>query len=139
VFFGDYNNVTAHDNVIRPIWTRLHNGQISVWTAIINLFETDIEEYDKPAIPFALDQNYPNPFKETTHFSFKVKSASTITLKIIDMYGRTVATMIDRETMSPGAYFEHFNASTYNLPSGVYYFALTGDNQNQVRKMIIEE
>jgi len=139
VFFGDYNNVTAHDGVIRPIWTRLHNGQISVWTAIIDPDITSIEESAEPAIPFALDQNYPNPFKETTHFSFKVKSASTITLKIIDMYGRTVATMINRETMAPGAYFEHFNASTYNLPAGVYYFALTGDNQNQVRKMIIEE
>jgi hypothetical protein len=110
-----------------------------VWTAIIDPDITSIEASAEPAIPFALDQNYPNPFKETTHFSFKVKSASIITLKIIDMFGRTVATMIDREAMAPGAYFEHFNASTYNLPAGVYYFALTGDNQNQVRKMIIEK
>jgi len=34
VFFGDYNNISAHNNVIRPIWTRLHQGQLSVWTAI---------------------------------------------------------------------------------------------------------
>jgi len=36
VFFGDYNNVNAHNNVIRPIWTRLHQGQLSVWSAIID-------------------------------------------------------------------------------------------------------
>lgn len=35
VFFGDYNNITAHNNVIRPIWTRLHQNQLSVWTAIV--------------------------------------------------------------------------------------------------------
>ncbi len=35
-FFGDYNNISAHDNVIRPIWTRMHNNQLSIWTAIID-------------------------------------------------------------------------------------------------------
>ncbi|RLD61655.1 MAG: glycosyl hydrolase [Bacteroidetes bacterium] len=139
VFFGDYNNITAHDGVIRPIWTRLHEGQLSVWTAIISLFTTDIETADEPAIPFALDQNYPNPFKETTHFSFKLKKTSIISLKIIDLFGREVATMINKKTLQPGVYFEHFSASTYNIPPGVYYFSLTGDNQRQVRKMIIED
>ena len=36
-FFGDYNNITAYNNVVRPIWTRLQNGQLSIWTAFINL------------------------------------------------------------------------------------------------------
>ncbi len=35
VFFGDYNNISVVNGVVRPIWTRLHNGQLSVWTAII--------------------------------------------------------------------------------------------------------
>jgi hypothetical protein len=35
VFFGDYNNISAHDGVVRPIWTRLHNGRLSVMTALI--------------------------------------------------------------------------------------------------------
>jgi hypothetical protein len=139
VFFGDYNNVTAHDGVVRPIWTRLHDGQISVWTAIVNPDITAIETPAEPAIPFALDQNYPNPFKETTHFSFKLKQASTVTLKIFDLFSREVATLIDKKSMQPGVYFEHFSASNYNIPPGVYYFSLTGDNQNQMRKMIIEE
>jgi hypothetical protein len=35
VFFGDYNNIAAHDGVITPIWTRMDNGKTSVWTAVI--------------------------------------------------------------------------------------------------------
>jgi hypothetical protein len=37
IFFGDYNNITAHDGVVRPIWTRLNNGRLSVHTALINI------------------------------------------------------------------------------------------------------
>lgn len=37
VFFGDYNHISAHDGVVRPIWTRLQDGLLSVWTAIIDV------------------------------------------------------------------------------------------------------
>lgn len=36
VFFGDYNNISAHNGIVRPIWTRYENGQLSIWTAIID-------------------------------------------------------------------------------------------------------
>jgi len=36
VFFGDYNNISAHDGIVRPIWTRYENGKLSIWTAIID-------------------------------------------------------------------------------------------------------
>jgi len=38
VFFGDYNNISAHQGVVRPIWTRYENGKLSIWTAIIDDF-----------------------------------------------------------------------------------------------------
>lgn len=37
VFFGDYLNIAAQDNVIRPVWPRMDNGKISLWTALIDL------------------------------------------------------------------------------------------------------
>ena len=37
VFFGDYNNITVHNGIVRPIWTRLDAGRLSIHTAIINL------------------------------------------------------------------------------------------------------
>ncbi len=62
VFFGDYNNVTAYNNVIRPIWTRLHQGQLSVWTAIVdpNVYPVtfDLRNYNS--------QNYVTSVKSQT-------------------------------------------------------------------------
>lgn len=138
VFFGDYTNVSAHNNVIRPIWARLENSELSVWTALVDPNIAGIGEPAEPKIPFALEQNYPNPFRESTHFSFKIKRNSTISLKIFDLFGRVVATLIDNQYTDAGVYFEHFNPATYQIPPGVYYFSLTGEDQNQVRKMIIE-
>ncbi len=97
VFFGDYNNVSAHNNVIRPVWTRLHNGTRSVWTALIDPLITEVDEIPQPGIPFALEQNFPNPFNESTYFSFKLRKRSLVTLKITDIYGREVVRLIDRE------------------------------------------
>lgn len=138
VFFGDYTNVAAHNSVVRPIWTRLDDSQLSVWTALIDPNIAGIEDTTVPKIPFALEQNYPNPFRESTHFSYKIKKSSTISLKIYDLFGRVVATLIDDRFVEAGVYFEHFNASSYQIPPGVYYFSLMSEDQNQVRKMIIE-
>ena len=37
VFFGDYNNISAFDGIVRPIWTRYENNKLSIWTALINM------------------------------------------------------------------------------------------------------
>ncbi|MBE0639083.1 MAG: T9SS type A sorting domain-containing protein [Bacteroidales bacterium] len=138
IFFGDYNNVTAHDNVIRPVWTRMHDGQRSIMTAIIDSQILSVENAQTPVIPFALEQNYPNPFYGSTGFSFRLKRASTISLKIFDLFGREVATLVDDEYRFPGNYTVHFDSRAYQLSPGVYYFSLSGNEVNQVRKMIIE-
>ena len=81
VFFGDYNNITAHNNVVRPIWTRMSASQTSIWTALIN---TDAipaaPQVAQPVInmqPNALKEagditellQYPNPFTDVTYVS----------------------------------------------------------------------
>ncbi|HOF80061.1 MAG: sialidase family protein [Bacteroidales bacterium] len=138
IFFGDYNNISAHDNVIRPIWTRMHNNQLSIWTAIIDDVFLGEEEYDSPAFPFALEQNSPNPFYGNTSFSFTLKQSSEITLKISDLYSREIVKLIDNEYRLPGKYTVHFDSRKYLLSPGIYYFSLSGNMVNQVRKMIIE-
>jgi len=72
VFFGDYNNVTAHNGIVRPIWTRLVGGSLSIWTALVDTSQiTSIPK--EITTPFAsLDQNYPNPFSQETYFSYKL-------------------------------------------------------------------
>ena len=68
---------------------------------------------------FSLEQNFPNPFNPTTHISFAIPSISFVTLKIFDLVGREVATLISEE-LTPGNYSREWNAT--NFPSGVYFY-----------------
>lgn len=139
IFFGDYTNISVHNNVIRPIWTRLQDGQLSILTAIVDpdAVITAVEE-ELVQIPFAeLEPNYPNPFIQTTYISFKLLQTGTVTLEVFDMYGKKVTTLINNELRNAGKYIEHFDANNYRLSSGVYYFSLTGERLNLKRKMML--
>jgi len=139
VFFGDYNCVSSHNNVVRPIWTRLHNGQLSVWTAIIDVDAVISTGLEEPAmVPVAeMGPNYPNPFNESTVIAFKVNEPGNVTLKVFDMMGTEITTLINNEYRGFGKYIEHFDASDFQISPGVYYFSLTGKGLNVKRKMIL--
>jgi len=135
VFFGDYTNITAHGGRIRPIWARADGILMSIWTAIIDV-STDMAQY-QAQMPFSLEQNYPNPFRESTYISYKIKRQSTVTLSVYDIYGRAVAVIINNKNREAGKYIEQFTTTDYNIPSGVYYFILQIDNLVEKQKMII--
>ncbi|MCB2221414.1 MAG: T9SS type A sorting domain-containing protein [Bacteroidetes bacterium] len=139
IFFGDYNCVSAHNNVVRPIWTRLVNNTLSIWTAIINpdaVIPVNVNEKDQ--VPFAtMEPNYPNPFIESTAIAFKLKASGHVTLKVYDLFGREVASLINNEERLFGKYIETLDASDYNLSPGVYYFKLSGEGINLTRKMTL--
>jgi hypothetical protein len=67
-------------------------------------------------------QNYPNPFNPATKIEFKISVAGPVHLKIYDILGREVSTLINEE-MQPGSYAVDFDAS--NLASGIYFYTLT--------------
>lgn len=136
VFFGDYTNVTAHNNVVRPVWIRLQGGQLSTWTAIVDPGIVGLPEEELPVAE--LEQNYPNPFSESTFVSFKLRRPSYVTLTVCDQLGREVAVILDC-AMDAGKYTEHFDASSSHLTPGVYYFSLVSDQLNLQRKMILVE
>jgi hypothetical protein len=137
VFFGDYTCITAHNGVIRPIWTRLDEFDLSIYTAIVDTLHTSLEEPD--AGPQAIEMNYPNPFTESTAFSFKLRTANKISLSVHDIHGRKITTLIDGEWLESGKYIKIFHPSTYHLPSGVYYFTLKGNGINQQRKVVYQK
>jgi hypothetical protein len=70
---------------------------------------------------FALNQNYPNPFNPITTISFSLPSASSVTVKVCDVLGREVGTILSEE-MSAGTYTRHWTAA--GLASGVYFYRL---------------
>ena len=138
VFFGDYTCISAHNNIVRPIWTRLDSYDLSVWTAIIDSVYTSIGVKAQTSVPVTFDQNYPNPFRDYTIIAYKVHSPVTITLKIHDVLGREITTIFNHKPVTPGKYIERFDASAYHLAPGFYYCSLEYGDQSIKRKMIAE-
>ncbi len=83
---------------------------------------------------FELFQNYPNPFNPTTVISYQLSAVSRVTLKVYDVLGREVATLVN-DTQNPGTYSVNFNAT--GLPSGTYFYRITGGSNSPVMKMLI--
>ena len=105
---------------------------------------TDIQIIDNRNIPekYILEQNYPNPFNPTTTIEYsiptEVKSEKAevrnVTLKVYDILGRVVATLLN-EKQAPGNYNVTWNASS--LPSGIYFYKLSADNYIETKKMML--
>ena len=136
VFFGDYTNITAHNGIIRPIWTRLDNHDLSLWTAIINEEEPNFINANY-SNSFMVEQNYPNPFAEETFIAYKLYKPAIISLKIFNMYGTEVYTLINHKYHKAGKYVESFDNDRQQLLPGIYYISLISGQKRIVKKMII--
>ena len=138
IFFGDYTNITAYNNVVRPIWTSYHYGYLSVWTAVIDSLYTGTGQKPESYLASSLDQNYPNPVKSYTIIAYKLRRNMRVTLGVYDLFGRKIATLVDNKLSSPGRYVEYVDISRYGLKPGLYYYSLV-DNERSLRlKMIVE-
>jgi hypothetical protein len=83
---------------------------------------------------FALEQNYPNPFNPTTAIRYSIGEAGMTTLRVFDMLGRVVATLVNQD-MPAGTHNVTFNAD--QLGSGVYLYELTSGNVRLTNKMTL--
>ena len=83
---------------------------------------------------FNLEQNYPNPFNPVTEIRFEIPVSSFVSLKIFDVLGREVATIVN-EVKQPGEYTVTWDAR--NIPSGVYYYRLTAGTFVSVKKLLL--
>lgn len=83
-----------------------------------------------------LYQNTPNPFQESTLFSFKMGNPGDVTLTVSDMYGHQVATLIDKKRMNAGKHVYTFSPEKFNIPSGIYHYSLVTNNKTIIKKMI---
>ncbi|MCX6149142.1 MAG: T9SS type A sorting domain-containing protein [Ignavibacteriales bacterium] len=83
---------------------------------------------------FQLSQNYPNPFNPTTKIRYTLPSSGYVTLKVFDVLGKEVATLV-KEEKPAGEYIAEFNASV--LSSGIYFYQLKAGSFIQTKKMIV--
>ena len=90
----------------------------------------------KDAVPhdYVLSQNFPNPFNPTTEIQFTVKGSGQTTLKVYDLLGKEVATLVD-EHMNAGTYRTRFDAT--GLSSGTYIYTLTQNGTRLSNKMML--
>ena len=83
---------------------------------------------------YALMQNYPNPFNPTTIIAYDLPATTRVTLKIYNILGQQVATLVN-DTQNAGRYTAQFDARS--IASGVYFYHLQAGTFNQVKKMMV--
>jgi hypothetical protein len=106
-----------------------------VWRRPLSEFVTDIEGREKQLpLSFRLFQNYPNPFNPTTEIQFSIAKLSIVDLRIFDLLGREVATLVN-EQRHGGTYSVKWNAG--NLPSGVYFYQLRAGSFVETKKLLV--
>jgi len=87
---------------------------------------------------FSLSQNYPNPFNPVTKIGFTISDFGFVSLKVYDILGNEIATLLSEEKQ-PGIYEVEFNTSSIkHLPSsGIYFYQLNAGNYTETKKMIL--
>jgi len=85
---------------------------------------------------FALYQNYPNPFNPETVIKYQISNSSFVTLKIYDVLGNEIATLVN-EYQPTGEYKYELGIRNYELTSGVYFYQLRAGDVLQTKKMIV--
>jgi len=106
---------------------RLRYNQCSKFGGVLNSSE----------LPTAFDmmQNFPNPFNPSTTIRIAIPENSNVTLKVYDLNGREIATLLNNKNLATGYHSIAFNSSTYSLSSGVYFYKIiaTGISDNSVK------
>jgi len=99
---------------------------------------TGIEEEFALPKSFNLSQSYPNPFNPSTNIQYAVSSRQFVSLKVYDILGNEIATLISEEKTA-GIYAVEFSKGLIHqtLPSGVYFYQLQVGNFMETKKMIL--
>ncbi len=97
---------------------------------------TDVQtkEFVKLPTTYLLGQNYPNPFNPTTTIPFSLQKAGKVELKVFDILGREVVTLVDQR-MQPGFHKIRFDGT--GLASGIYHYRLKFDGKVYTKRMLL--
>jgi photosystem II stability/assembly factor-like uncharacterized protein len=107
-------------------------------TILSTLFGSSVEDFENPN-EFLLSQNYPNPFNPATTITYQIPQREFVTLKVYDILGREVATLVNEEKPA-GSYEVEFNSHSVegrNLTSGIYFYQLNAGGYSETKKMIL--
>ena len=110
----------------------------------------ETEEFEKVITNFELSQNYPNPFNPVTKIKYSIPAVTLrqaqsdirVTLKVYDILGNEIATLVNEESATGGAgeyevIFDSHSGNVRNLPSGVYFYQLQAGSFVETKKMVL--
>jgi hypothetical protein len=128
----NYSYSTSAATDLKTSFTDLNNGVKNLVRA-----GTDVNgEGDNLPKVFSLSQNYPNPFNPSTIISYQLPESGNVTLKIYDVLGNEVATLVN-EFKNAGFYNSQFSILHYQLTSGVYFYCLKANNFVATKKFVL--
>lgn len=108
---------------------RLRYSQAACLTQQLNSSE--------PPASFSLAQNFPNPFNPETVIRFALPKETSVTLRVYDVNGRMVASLIENKFYNAGFYDRSFNSSDFLLSSGIYFYKLETKDFSEVKRMVL--
>ena len=127
-----YNGINNLTGYLYQTW----NG--SVWVNVdkfmYSYIPTGIEQLGGEVSTYSLSNNYPNPFNPSTKIRFQIPEMGFISLKIYDILGNEITTLVNEELQS-GSYEAEFNASNYS--SGIYFYTLQAGSFVETKKMLM--
>ena len=128
-----YPDSLKNYSAMLTVYSNVGNKEIVV-TGIGTDNTVNVQDQNLTPLAFTLEQNYPNPFNPSTIISFKLPEQTNVELKVYDVLGNEVATLVN-EIKPAGNYEAEWDAS--NLPSGVYIYQLRAGTYTQMKKMIL--
>ena len=103
---------------------------------VSSITQTDVETLTP--FNYNLEQNYPNPFNPTTTIKYELSQPTEVNLKVYDILGNVVATLIENEKKSSGHHSIIFDSGNYNnISTGIYFYKLEAADYVDVKKMLL--
>lgn len=138
IFFGDYTNISVYKNIIRPIWARMENNQLSILTALIDANTIEVGQNEAQIINGDY-RVFPNPTHGEIAFSIKLKTADVLNLWLCDSQGKRIKQLYSERQYTSGMYIENIDIEALNLASGVYFFVVESEkNYHRSIKFMVE-
>lgn len=126
--------IAIGDAVITIVASDAANNDFFAYSFPVNVGLVGVEDGEIIPTEFSLAQNFPNPFNPTTNIKFGLPKESNVTLRIFNILGEEVATLVNK-VMPAGFHTVNFDAS--RLTSGLYIYRIEADNFVQVKKMML--
>lgn len=136
---GDNIDIVCVGDKMFPVWMDNSTGIYQIWTAAISINPNNVEDAIDLITDFRLFQNYPNPFNPSTRISWQSPVDGWQTLKIFDVLGNEVATLVN-EFRPKGFYEINFSIAQWpeiNLKSGIYFYQLNAGEYTETKKMVL--